>query len=146
MKNSMRTALVLMLICVFALTGCSILSNAEKLETYELGADSIPAVNSVVGERNVTEVQSGTGTGGTYKEYAYESQTVTEDLIAYLIDGLLENNWHALTDFNLNDIPGTAQLATESEDNGQIIIMDVTYEQDAYTIKLTKGEGTLTLN
>ena len=146
MKKSMHAALALLLFCAFTLTGCGMLANAQKLESYEFGADSIPTINSVVGERKVTGVQSGTGTGGTYKEYTYESQTVTEDLIAYLIDGLLENNWHALTDFNLNDIPGTAQLASESEDSGQIIIMDVTYEQNAYTIKLTKGEGTLTLN
>lgn len=145
MKKSTRTALAIALVCVFVLTGCAVLSNAAKLEAYVFGPDSIPTVNSVVGQRKVTSVQSGTGTDGTYKTYTYESETVSEDLIAYLIDTLLENEWYALVDFNLYNVPGMAQLATESEDSGQIIIMDVTYEQNAYTIKLTKGKGTLTL-
>ena len=49
-----------------------------------------------------------------------------------MIDGLLQDNWYALTDFDLNNVPGTAQLAAESADGGQIIIMDITYEQDGY--------------
>lgn len=146
MIKSICTALAVVLICVFTLTGCGTLSNAAELETYEFGEDSIPSVNSVVGERKVTGVQSGTGTDGTYKEYTYESETVTEDLIAYLINNLLENDWYALVDFDLNNVPGTAQLATESVDSEQIIIMDVSYEEDDYRIRLTKSTGTLTLN
>ncbi len=146
MKKFTRAMLTVFVICVFVLTGCSILSNAETLEAYVFGADVIPSVNSVVGERKVIGVQSGTGSDGTYKQYDYQSETVTEDLIAYLIYDRLESNWYALTDFNLNNLPGTAQLATESEESGQIIIMDVTYDKDGYTIKLTKGQGTLTLN
>ena len=146
MKKVICIALAVSLACMFMLAGCGLFNNAKKLEAYEFGADSVPTINSVVGERKVYGVSSGKGTGGTYKEYSYESETVTEDLIAYLIEGLLENNWYALADFDLNSLPGTAQLAAESEDSGQIIIMDVTYEQDGYTIKLTKGEGTLTLH
>lgn len=132
--------------CGVAVSGCGVLKKAAELQAYDLGSDSVPSVNSVIGGRRVTGVRSGTDTGSMYKEYTYESETVSEDLIAYLIDGLLESDWYALVDFNLADIPGAAQLAAESKDSGQIIIMDVTYEQNAYTIRLTKGEGTLTLN
>lgn len=132
--------------CAALLTGCGALKKAAQLQSYDFGPDSIPSVNSVVGERKVTGVESGTGSGGIYKEFAYESETVSDDLIAYLIDGLLAKGWYALVDFDLLEVPGTAQLATESADIGQIIIMDVSYEQEGYTIRLTKGEGTLSLN
>ena len=132
--------------CIALLTGCGALKKAAQLQSYDFGPDSIPSVNSVVGERQVTGVQSGTGGSGIYKEFTYESGTVSEDLIAYLIDDLLAKDWYALVDFNLLELPGTAQLARESADSGQILIMDVSYEQGSYTIRLTKGEGTLTLN
>lgn len=144
----MKKALCILLALLLALgfSGCGALKAAAQLQTYDFGPDSVPSVNSVVGERKVTGVKSGTGSGAVYKEYSYESGTTSEDLITYLIDGLLANNWYALTDFNLLELPGTAQLATESADSGQIIIMDVGYETGGYTIRLTKGEGSLTLN
>lgn len=137
---------LLLLGCTAVLTGCGALKKAAQLQSYDFGPDSIASVNSVVGERTVTAAQSGTGTGGTYREFTYESATVSEDLIAYLIDGLLAQDWYALVDFNLTELPGKAQLAKESLDSGQIIIMDVNYDRGSYTIRLTKGEGTLTLN
>lgn len=156
LENARRTAMkktvsillsaLLLLGCMLTFAGCGALKKAAQLSSYDFGADSIPSVNSVVGERKVTGAQTGTGTGGAYKEYTYESASVSEDLIAYLIDDLLANNWYALVDFNLTSLPGEARLAMQSQDSGQIIIMDVRYEQSGYTIRLTKGEGTLTLN
>lgn len=147
MKKSVALLSALLVIaCMLTFSGCSLLKDAAELQAYDFGSDSIPTINSVVGQRTVTGVETGTVTGGTYKKYTYSSETVSEDLIAYLINNLLKNGWHALVDFDLNTVPGTAQIAIESKDAGQIIIMDISYEQGKYTIKLTKGEGTLTLN
>ena len=136
----------LVLICgVLGLTGCGALGKAKELTAYEFGDDSIPTVNSVVGERKVTGVSSGSGTGGTYQEYTYVSETAAEDLSVYL-SGIAENGWTPTTDIDLANIPGTAQLAIESKDSGKVIVIDVTYDQSGYTIKLTKRDGTLTVN
>lgn len=147
MRKSLSLLLAaLLLFSALTLTGCGALKKAAQLEAYDFGPDSVPSVNSVVGERKVTGAKTGTGSGGTYKEYTYESASVSEDLIAYVIDGLMQNGWYALVDFNLTDIPGKGQLATESKDSGQLLIMDLDYAQEGYTIRVTKGEGTLTLN
>jgi hypothetical protein len=140
-------AVLAVLTLTFALSGCGALKAAGELQAYDFGTDSVATVNSVVGERNVTGASTGTVNGAQYKEYTYESSAVSDDLIAYIIDDLVENNgWIALVDFNLNDVPGTGQIATESKDEGKILIMDIAYESGGYTIKITKTVGTLTYN
>lgn len=143
-KTFPSTIIAMALACgLLILTGCG---KAEKLQAYEFDNDSIPSVNSVVGERKVNGVSSGTGTDGAYQEYTYESESVTQDLYDYLLVELYESGWTPTIDFDLNQIPGTAQMATESVDSGQILLMDVSYEQSGYTIKVTKMEGTITPN
>lgn len=137
---------LVVLLCSLALTGCGIMSSAESLEYYDFGVDKIPSVNSVVGGRMVTSVESGTSKEGTYKSYTYKSETVSDDLVAYLISDLMEDGWYALKDFDLGTLTGNAQIATESLDSGQIIVMDVTYNLNTYEIKMTKGVGTLMIH
>lgn len=122
------------------MTGCG---NAEKLEAYEIGNDSVASVNSVVGTRTVSGVSSGKNNGSSYKQYSYESQTVTKDLVDYLLKTLVKDGWTPTVDFNLEEIPGKAQLATKSTEAGKVILMDVSYKQADYTIKITQMKGTL---
>ncbi|MDR3084678.1 MAG: hypothetical protein LBU47_00010 [Christensenellaceae bacterium] len=148
MKKAILVALSAMLLAAFALalTGCGALEDAAALQSYDFGEDIVPSVNSVVGERKVTGVSTGTSNGGQYKEYQYESATVSEDLIAYVIQGLIPGGWIATVDFNLNVVPGSGQIAIESEDEGKILLMDLSYENGGYTIRVTKIVGTLTRN
>jgi hypothetical protein len=139
-------AIIAVLMLALALSGCGALKAAGELQSYDFGTDSVATVNSVVGERKVTGVSTGTANGAQYKEYKYESSTVSADLIGYIINDLVQNGWIALVDFDLNDVPGTGQIATESKDEGKILVMDITYENSGYTIRITKSEGTLTYN
>jgi hypothetical protein len=132
----------------WGVTGGNIELDVQLILRLEGGTLTPYAVGTyAVGERKVTGVSTGTDNGAQYKEYTYESSTVSDDLIAYIIDDLVESGgWVALVDFNLNDVPGTGQIATESKDEGKILIMDITYENSGYTIKITKTVGELTYN
>jgi hypothetical protein len=149
MKKAIQTSItaLLALTLVLALPGCGALKKAQELQAYEFGADSILSVNAVVGERKVTGVSAGTANGAQYKEYTYESSAASSDLIAYIIGELIKNGgWTALVDFSLNELPGTGQIAAVSKDEGKILIMDISYKNEGYAIKITKTAGTLTPN
>ncbi|AFV89182.1 MAG: hypothetical protein SOH99_11850 [Acidipropionibacterium acidipropionici] len=141
LRRPASAVLALIMACgALLLAGCS---SAAKLEAYEIGNDSVASVNSVVGTRKVSGVSTGKSNGATYKQYTYESGTVTQDLASYLLKNLAKNGWTPTVDFNLEQIPGKAQLATKSSEEGKILLMDVDYKDTGYTIKLTQTKGTL---
>jgi opacity protein-like surface antigen len=146
MKRSIKLVVAVLAVAVLALAllGCTALKDAEQLQEYDLGTDKVPSLTSVVGMRTVTAVNVGTGTNGEYKEYSYQTDSMVEDLQKYVLDDLLKNGWTATVDFNFYDMPGNAQIASKSADDGKILLMDIEYASDSYTIKITKGEGTLT--
>ena len=117
---------------------------AQKLEAYEVGGVSIPSVNSVIGERQVSGVASGIENGMNYKSYNYKSDSVTEDLITYVFELMNEYDFIPIVDFNLAELPGVGQVARDAGD-GEILIVQFEYESGGYMIKIMKGEGTLTL-
>ena len=134
------------LLVLGGLTGCAALLAAQQLDAYDLGGgDSIPSINSVVGERKIEEVSTNTTNGVTTKGYQYASDTVSDDLIAWLSLLLDDHGYLGLTSFNVTEIPGSGQIAAESAEGGKIIIIEIDYRSDGYTISITKGEGTLTV-
>ena len=121
------------------------LTSAAKLTEYDFGSDKIPSINAIIGvERNVTKVGSGISTNnGQYKEYAYESSSVRDDLSVYSTH-LRNNGWKVTKSYDLSVGKGEMQLATESAEKGKILLMSVVFELDNYTINIRKLEGTLT--
>jgi len=144
MKKSLAfMAILLALISVLA-SGCgAILEDAAKLTEYEVDGDVVPSIGAVVGEREVTGVKTETSNGAPSKQYTYASETVFDDLLTYISALREEDGWLVTEDFDLNVIPGTAQLGKASKDDGQILILSVAYEETAYAIKITKAEGTI---
>ena len=144
MKNRNRLILCVTLIIVaaFLLGGCQILNDAAQLQEYDFGTDKIPTINSIVGERKVRNIDTSTTNGVPQKQYTYESETVLDDLIMYTMT-LRGNGWVVTQSYNLEVSPGSAQLAKNSADSGQILVLSIAYESDAYAIKITKCEGTL---
>lgn len=126
------------------MTGCAALTDAGKLEAYDMSGDSIPSINSIVGERKVEGISTGTNNGVAYKEYKYASDTVSADLVAYLNVLMDDYGYLGLIDFNVTEIPGTGRLAGESKDSGKIIVIELDYTNSGYTIRISKGDGTLT--
>ena len=139
--------MTLVLFCgTLALTGCANLDEAKKLQKYDLGVDSVPSINSVVGEREVTKASSGKENDNPYAEHTYTSASVQDDLAAYL-EKLETDGWRRTLGFNLKRGEGTsgkARLESKSMNSGKILVMDIKYDQNGYTIKVTKKKGTFT--
>ena len=134
---------LLVLVFVLALSGCgAALEDAAKLDEYDMGGDRIPSVTSVVGEREVTNVSSETNNEVKSIQYTYVSDTVYDDLWAY-VQKLMDDGWLVTQDIDLNVVPGSGQLGMESKDDGEILLVSFAYEDDQYAIKITKSKGTI---
>ena len=88
-------------------------------------------------------VGSGIENGMSYKSYNYKSDSVTEDLMLYVYELMSEHGFIPIVDFNLEKVSGLGQVAREAGD-GEILIVEFSYESKSYKIKIMKGEGTLT--
>jgi hypothetical protein len=144
MKKTACLMVSLLVVLALMLTGCgAALTNAAKLETYDMGSsDVIPSITSVVGEREVTGVESSTSNGVITKQYTYVSDTVYDDLLAY-VQKLMDDGWLVTQNIDLNVVPGSGELATQSEDEGEVILVAFSYDDAGYVVKITKGKGTL---
>jgi hypothetical protein len=147
MKTYFRgMAALLVLMLALALPGCgATLADAAKLSEYEIGDETAPSISSVVGERQVTGVNTETNNGVVSVQYTYKSDSVTDDLIAYL-SRLSEDGWLVTQDYDLTVAPGTAQLGKASSEEGKILILSVAYEDGVYAVKLSKLDGTIEQN
>lgn len=134
------------MVFMFAFISVSILlGNATKAEEYTIGADTIPSIKAVVEERKITSVSTSTFNGITTKEMELKSSSVQEDLSEYIKYLKSNEQFYLLKEMDLSILPGTIQIAKESIEENQIIIMDIEYDSSGYTIKIRKGEGTLTI-
>ncbi|MDR0382155.1 MAG: hypothetical protein LBH86_09230 [Oscillospiraceae bacterium] len=126
------------------LSACTVAdTDPSALETYDFGRDKVPSVTSVVGRRTVTDVESEGKNEFPSRQYTYQSDSVSDDLSQY-IQRLQEQAWTATgVGYNLEESPGSAQFFKESADEGQILTVFITYEDNEYAIKVTKMEAIL---
>jgi hypothetical protein len=118
-------------------------ADPSTLKTYNFGRDKVPSITSVVGERTVTDEASEGKNEFPSKQYTYQSNSVSDDLFQYT-QLLQEQEWTTTGDgYNLEESPGSAQFVKQSADSGQILILFITYEDNQYTIKVTKLEATI---
>ena len=143
-KTILFTSVLVILALMLMLSGCgAAMKEAAALNEYEMGEDSIPSITSIVGEREVTSVGSSVNNGVSSKDYTYKSDTVYDDLLAY-VTALMDQGWLVTKDIDLNVVPGSGELGMKSAvDEGQIILLSFTYDESEYVIKIIKGEGTL---
>ncbi len=143
-KTILFTSVLMIFALILALSGCgAALKEASALKEYEMGKDNVLSITSVIGEREVTGVESGINNGIVSKQYIYVSETVYDDLLAY-VTALMDQGWLVTKDIDLNVVPGSGELGKKSAaDDGQILLLSFTYEESGYVIKIVKGEGTL---
>ncbi len=145
MKNAIRILAVSMI--VLLLCSCGVLSNAAEAESYDFGKDAIPSIKAVLGEsREVSGVTTSTENGTQRKQYDYKSDTVYDDLVAYMEYMINEQGWLLTQDMDLRVAPGAAQIAKASADEGKLLVINVSYDETTYILLIQKGEGTLTPN
>ena len=118
--------------------------NTANADEYKIGNDTIKSVKAIVEKRQVVSVSSKISNGITTKTIEYKSNNVQEDLLKYTQYLRNEGGFTLSKDMNLREIPSTVELAKNSNDDGEIIMMTIDYNSFGYTITIQKGEGTLT--
>ena len=142
-----RIVSVLVIFVITLLLGaCGILDDAAKLEVYDFGNDQIPSFTSIVGERKVTGVDTGSRTGGvTYKNYTYETTSLTEDVDAYF--ATLKDAGFLVTKASEGNLfKGTLEVGCNSTDEGQAILIGLDWDNTKLTVSIVKGDGSITAN
>ena len=116
-------------------------SDPSKLETYSFGEDEVASITSVVGERTVTSAESQGENEFPSMQYTYQSDSVSDDLSQY-IQVLQGDGWtEAGASYDLETAPGIAQFVKESVDENYILTLRIDFEENQYTIKITKAEA-----
>ncbi len=150
MNKTLKTLLIFAA-CVIALVvlgGTAALvavGRMANIDEYTIGNDTVQSVKSVVAERKVTSVSSKVSDGVTTKSMHYKSDSVQNDLNAYIPYLMDEAGFILTQDMDLSVIPATVQMAKASNDSGKILVLTIDYDAFGYTITLQKGEGQLTL-
>ena len=151
MKKGLKIALIVVLsivaICVaVGLIAYFVLGNAGDATEYKMGDDVVSSVTAIVGERKAVGTGKAIEKGVSSKYVEYVSDTVQEDMIAYTQYLRNEGGFTLVQDMDLTKVPGIVQLAKQSVDEGEIMIMTIEYTLNSYTVTLQKGVGTLTPN
>lgn len=137
MKHAIcRTAAVVMLAACL-LTGCG------RGETYKFGKDQIPGIGAVVGERSLVSTTSQGKNEFPGKEYKYQSLSAVEDLTQYV--AYLENDgWVRSGDSDdLQNPPGIVKLVKPSVEADHLLVMEISFASNQYTIAVNQVEAIL---
>jgi hypothetical protein len=140
-----KKAPFLLLACFFmlALSSCTVLEDASKLQSYDFGSDQIPSLTSVVGERKVSGVEVGTKNGVQHKTYTYETSSQVDDMDDYY--GELKSVGFLVTkDSEVAFNRGSVELGLNSADAGQMVLVTLSWESGKITVQVAKGEGEVT--
>ncbi len=145
-KTSARVSILLLPAMLLFLVACGgPLKKMTELDTYNFGDDHIPSIRRVVGTRQVTGFETKVdGNGDMSQMYQYRSNTVYDDLDQYgnyLVDRL---NYVVTIGGDLQEESGSIQLATESIDEGKIILFDIEWSAGQYKFTMLKTIGTVT--
>lgn len=111
---------------------------------YLIDKDKIPTIYKVNGKRNLYYYK--TSNKKYYKEKTYKYKNITDvkaDLTNYIDELKNKYNYTYTSDIDLSDPKGNVQLSNTSIDNNMIIIIDIIYTDNSYTIKITKGKGNI---
>ncbi len=112
--------------------GCTPLS----IETYTLGADVLPTIPAVVGQREC--IMSGASSWGS-QEYTYKSAAVRDDLSAYIDVLCTEYGFDAAYDALMTE-PGSGELTAASKESGKTLQILLDWTEDTYHIQIAQIE------
>ncbi|MCL1913537.1 MAG: hypothetical protein FWG10_06625 [Eubacteriaceae bacterium] len=133
-------AAVLVIALVFIINS---LKNTANADFYKLGKDRIPSIKLVCGERESGKIEKSASGGITTITIEHTSGNPVDDLLKYTNRLTSIEDFVFTTEFNPTASQGSIQLATDSVDNGKIILIDFDYGDTGYTITIRKGKGTL---
>ncbi len=149
MKKGLKITLIVLISIIAVLAVAMIVANiavgkAADATEYKLGNDVVSSVTAIVGERKANSVGKSIENGVSTHTVTYISDTVQEDMIAYTQYLRNEGGFTLTEDMDLTKAPGRVQMAKQSVDEGEILIITIDYTAKDYTVTLQKGVGTLT--
>lgn len=140
-----KTIIILSSIAVILAVVALIIINNDKKGFYSLKDDNITSIIKVVGNRKLEKKTKSKNGDTIIKTYKYKNiEDPYTDLTRYI--EFLENksNFVVTKTYNLNNKIGDLQLSRYSTNKEYIVIIDISYTADSYTIKLTRGKGKIT--
>lgn len=146
MKAKIRSAVLIALsvLLLVSCSACSLFDEATDADTYKLGDDNVPSIKAVVGERKSSGVSKGFEDNKSYFEATYISDTVKEDMVSYHNALYEDYHWSNLTDVDVSQTIGSFQMGTNSVEEGKILLIQLDFDQQGYTVRVQKGPGTIT--
>jgi len=159
-KKRFPTWLLIVIIAAAAIAAIIVIASvavgaeAEK-DYFSIGPDQVPSMKLVVGEtRNITSYKSSTTNGiktitVVYKlddELDYETYE-DKDVFRYAEALMLDYGYVNITDYNFRGDTGSGfQFARESIEDGYVLIVQIDFDTRGYTLTISRGTGTLTIN
>lgn len=139
--------LSVILVCIIGIL-IFIFKTEENDKYYKLSNDNIISITSLVGERPLRSKKTYKRKDIIVKTYKYkrvkDPYTDLSKYISYLED---TSNFIPTKSYNLNKKKGTIQISRYSTDKNFIVVIDISYNKHSYTIKITRGKGSIdTLN
>lgn len=128
------------MVCIFVgIIVFSVINKQKNADYYTLGNDRIASVKAVVGGRSVNSVSTETSNGVMTKVYEYKSGSSAADIEQYETY-LQEQEGFMITSLNED---GKICYGKNSEDEGQIIIVDIADTRFGFILTIKKGEGSM---
>lgn len=145
MKRKYIISICAVFVCLLALAGCgAALEEAAKLESYDVGKDSVSSLTKVCGAREATGYEKQVGTSPSQK-YTYKCENVTDDLIAYA-EYLSSDGFICTEGGDFQAMPENAQFAKESVEQSKVLLVDLAWDTGKLTVIASTMTGTLTKN
>ena len=142
MKKKVIIISSVIVVILLSLLIINIIKNKDSKEFYNLKGDKIKTITKVVGKRNLTSKKVSNNNGTITKTYTYNNiKDPYTDLSIYIKFLKNNSNFIVTKDYDLNNKKDSIQISRYSNKTNYIIIMDISYDKDSYTIKITKGKG-----
>ena len=156
-KKNMTLFIIIGCIVAFIALAAAVVSIANNsggnADAYKFGKDRVASIKAVVGKRKLTGSEAASSAGGvTTKRYTYKADSengnqAADDISAYIAYLTENEGFLSLIEVQKSEVYAggyKVQFAKHSVNEGMIIILDIDYAAEGYTLFFTKGEGTLT--
>ena len=140
--------LIIAVLLLTLVVGPGIMRSAGKADYYKISDDEVPSIRLALGEeRKVIGTNSASDVGGIRrKQYMYDASEDTRgDLVEYVTYLMENDDFLTITEIHLDAETGKdMQLARNSVTEGKMVVVQIDYDKDGYTITLMWGDGEVT--
>ena len=137
-----KVIIVLISVVIILSVIAGIIINKDKKDFYTLKDDNVASITKVVGKRHLLKKTRSKNGNTIIKTYDYNNiDNPYNDLTNYISFLESKSNFIVTKTYNLNNKIGDLQLSRYSTSKDYIVIIDISYTSDSYTIKLTRGKG-----